>query len=157
MLREARARIRDADLLSADLGRDSDSDALLRILGFEILLKCALVVTGTLPAHTHNYAKLWSTLPEASRAKIVADASARMPGVAELEDLDQLLKDYQFVFERARYSYEMYEGYSDQDRHDLGELWVALGATMKEAIVAYHPLELECLNYALERFIEAAP
>ena len=157
MLNEARSRIHDANILSGSANRDSDSDALLRILGFEILLKCALVVEGCRPERTHNYVKLWQALPEVVRASVLDSAAARMPGQADLSDIDGLLNRYQFVFERARYNYEMFEGYSDRERKELGELWVATGAVITEALVQYSPQELECLIHGLEQYIESAP
>jgi hypothetical protein len=157
MLNEAMSRLNDADLLSQNLQRASDADALLRVLAFEILLKCALVVTGTRPARTHNYAELWAALPPVAQDAIVSHATVRMPGHADLSDISSLLKTYQFLFERARYNYEIYEGYSAAEKQDLGELWVAAGAVAKEALVQYHPLELACLIYGLESYIESVP
>jgi hypothetical protein len=156
MLTEARGRIHDAELLSRNTLRKSDADAQLRILGFEILLKCALMVSGSRPSRHHKYGELWQQLPLSAQATILAAARGRMPGHADLSDLDTLLTWYQFIFERARYHYELYEGYSLQDQRELGELWLSLGAPTDEAVVQYHPLELECLIYGLERFIETA-
>ncbi len=156
MFKEARGRIHDAALLSQSLSRATDSDAFLRILGFEILLKCALVVGGVKPARNHKYVQLWRELPSDAQASILAGARARMPGHADLSDLDNLLNWYQFVFEKARYHYELYKGYSLEEQHELGELWVSLGSPTEEAIVQYYPSELECLIHGLEQFIERA-
>ena len=156
MLNEARARIHDADLLSQSLLRATDSDAFLRILGFEILLKCALVVRSIRPPRNHKYVELWRQLPSDAREKILSAAKSRMPGHADLLKLDNLFNWYQFVFERARYHYELYEGYSLDEQRELGELWVALGAPTDEAVVQYYPNELTCLIYGLEHFVENA-
>jgi hypothetical protein len=156
MLKEARGRINDADLLSKSLSRETDSDAFLRILGFEILLKCALVVTGIKPSRSHKYVQLWRELPSEAQASILLAARARMPGHADLSNLDNLLNWYQFVFEKARYHYELYKGYSLKEQRELGELWVSLGSPTEKAIVQYHPSELECLIHGLEQFIESA-
>jgi hypothetical protein len=131
MLNEARGRIHDANLLSQNLSRAADSDAFLRILGFEILLKCALVVAGVKPKRNHNYVELWGDLPAGARATILAAARARMPGHADLSNLDNLLNWYQFVFEKARYHYDLYGGYSLQEQRELGELWVSLGHRLR--------------------------
>ena len=156
MLAEARGRIHDAELLSRHVARKSDADAQLRILGFEILLKCALMVSGIKPARHHKYIELWRQLPTPTQTAILMAARRRMPGHADLSNLDGLLTWYQFIFERARYHYELYEGYSLQEQRELGELWLALGAPTNEAVVQYHPLELECLISGLEQFIEGA-
>lgn len=153
MLDEARGRIHGADLLSQNLARESDSDAFLRVLGFEILLKCALMLTGAKPARHHKYVQLWRALPADAQASILEAAHLRMPGHANLSDLDNLLNWYQFIFEKARYHYELYEGYTLQEQHELGELWISLGAPDDEAVVQYHPNELGCLIHGLERFI----
>ena len=156
MLNEARGRIHDADLLSGSLSRTTDSDAFLRILGFEILLKCALVCQGVKPARNHRYVQLWAQLPNDARAKIVSSALSRMPGHADLSGLNKLLTWYEFVFVKARYHYELYEGYTQDEMGELGELWVSLGAPTEEAVVQYYPNELACLIYGLEEFIESA-
>ena len=136
--------------------RETDSDALLRILGFEILLKCALLVAGVRAARHHKYVQLWADLPSFAQQRILAAARMRMPGHADLSNLDNLLNWYQFVFEKARYQYELYEGYSLQEQHELGEPWVSLGSPTDEAVVQYYPNELKCLIHGLKHFIEGA-
>jgi hypothetical protein len=79
-----------------------------------------------------------------------------MPGHANLSNLDSLLNSYQFVFEKARYHYELFKGYSLEEQRELGELWVSLGSPTEEAIVQYYPSELECLIHGLEQFIQNA-
>lgn len=157
MLNEARGRIADADLLGELPARHSDSDAFLRILGFEILLKCALFVSGCKPRRSHKYTELWSQLPSDAKSKIVTAAISRMPGHTDFSNLDRLLYWYQFVFERARYHYELYHNYSLEEQRALGELWLALGSPTEEALVQYYPMELTSLIYGLERYIEDAP
>ena len=156
MLKEARGRIHDADLLSQSLSRETDSDAFLRILGFEILLKSALLVSAIKPSRNHKYVQLWRELPPDAQSSILAAARARMPGHANLSNLDSLLNSYQFVFEKARYHYELFKGYSLEEQRELGELWVSLGSPTEEAIVQYYPSELECLIHGLEQFIQNA-
>ena len=142
MFKEARGRIHDAALLSQSLSRATDSDAFLRILGFEILLKCALVVGGVKPARNHKYVQLWRELPSDAQASILAGARARMPGHADLSDLDNLLNWYQFVFEKARYHYELYKGYSlvpfrssSATAFLFAPVWAAAGSVMLSALV----------------------
>ncbi len=156
MLGEALARIHDADLLSQSLSAESNSDAFLRILGFEILLKCAVLISGQQPSKSHKYTVLWNALRIDTRKQIVATANLRMPGHADLSDIEKLLNWYQFIFERARYHYELYEKYTLDEQHQLGELWRELGAPSEEAMVQYYPRELICLIHGLQSFIEAA-
>ena len=154
MYREALDRLNDADLLSQSLKKQSDSDALLRILAFEVLLKCAIHLTGQEPARHHIYTKLWRALPGSVRNEVLDVASNRMPGHSDLSQLDQLLKWYQFIFKKARYHYELYRNYSAAEYGELGRLWEELGAPTHEAVVQYYPVELRCLIDGLKTFIE---
>jgi hypothetical protein len=154
MYNEAMARLSDADLLSRSLKTQSDSESLLRILGFEVLLKCALVLCGQTPKKSHVYAKLWQGLPGHAQKEILAVAENRMPGHADLSSLDSLFGWYQFIFERARYHFELYEGYSLEEQQELGKFWEELGVPTDEAVVQYHPNELTCLIDGLRAFIE---
>ena len=156
MLNEARGRIHDAQLLSQSFSRATDSDAFLRILGFEILLKSALVCQGAKPARNHRYVQLWAQLPHDVRTKILSAALSRMPGHADLSDIDKLLTWYEFIFVKGRYHYELCEGYTEDEMRELGELWVSLGSPTEEAVVQYYPNELTCLIYGLEKFVESA-
>jgi len=102
MYREAQDRLHDADLLASSLDARSDSQAIIRILAFEVLLKCALLVANQEPKQNHNYKNLWLGLPGYARKEILGVASKRMPGHADLSEVERLLVWYQFIFERAR-------------------------------------------------------
>lgn len=154
MLREAQERIHDADLLSQNIQRRSDSNAILRVLGFEILLKCALLLAESTPARSHAYKDLWDDLPPDVQEVILSVARERMPGHADLSDLPKLLNSYEHVFKKARYYYEFYENYSLREQKELGEFWEQLGAPIDEAEVRYYPNELTSLIYGLAHFIE---
>lgn len=156
MYSEAQERLHDADILAQALFTQSDSQAIIRILAFEILLKCALVVAGQAPKHSHNYRKLWLGLPAYVRVEILAVANNRMPGHSDLTHIEKILDWYQFIFEKARYHYELYDGYSLQEQTELGELWRSLGAPTHEAVVQYYPSELSCLIAGLSSYIEKA-
>ncbi len=156
MFREAQDRLHDADILAGTGETRSDSQAIIRILGFEILLKCALLLSGQEPKNSHNYKCLWLALPEQAHSKVLEVATAAMPGHADLANLEEKLMWWQFVFQRARYHYELYENYTFNEQAELGELWVALGAPDHEAVVQYFPLELHCLIAGLTELIENA-
>ena len=81
-------------------------------------------------------------------------ASKRMPGHADLSQLEKLLSSYQYIFEKARYHYELYDGYTLDEQRELGEYWVSIGAPVNEAVVQYYPSELQCLTVGLSAFIE---
>ena len=156
MFYEAQGRLHDADILSQSLSTQSDSQAIIRILAFEILLKCALVIAGQEPKSNHNYRKLWLGLPGYVREEILAVANDRMPGHADLTEIEGILDWYQYIFEKARYHYELYEGYTLEEQAELGEFWLSLGAPTHEAVVQYHPLELTCLIAGLNAYVERA-
>jgi hypothetical protein len=78
-----------------------------------------------------------------------------MPGQADLSNLEWLLRNYRFVFERARYFYEFYEGYTLQEQHELGDFWVSLGSPDHEADVQYKPNELASLTEGLLNHIKS--
>lgn len=156
MYSQAKARIHDADILSHALDKQSDSDAIMRILGFEVLLKCAsLLSLGEIPRVGHNYFTLWEKLPADASNEIMQVALARMPGHADLSKMKTLLDAYEFVFKKARYYYELYEGCTKEEVREDGERWIANGAKIEDAKVAYYPNELTCLIEGLSRFIAA--
>lgn len=154
MYAHANQRIGDAEILAQSLDAQSDSAALLRILGFEVLLKCAIVLSRQTPKETHNYSKLWAALPGAVSKEILNAAGQRMPGHSDLSDLSKLLNAYQFAFEKGRYYYEFFKDYSLEEQFELGQAWVELGAPVDEAIVQYFPNELFCLIHGLRLYIE---
>lgn len=156
MLQEAQGRLHDADLLGSSLDTRSDSQAFLRVLAFEILLKAAVIASGPARATGHMYSELWSKLPAGVQASIMDFATTRMPGHTDFSDLGKLLYWYQFIFVRARYSYELYDGYTPEEMRQLGSYWVALGAPIDEAVIQYYPSELECLTEGLIRYVERA-
>lgn len=155
MFYEALERLNDAEILARSTQTLSDSSALLRILGFEILLKCAIRLSSQTPQQHHNYAKLWLALPGYASKEILGVAKDRMPGHTDFSDLKKLLNWYQYIFERARYHYELYEGYTFKEQKELGERWEELGAPTHEAVAQYYPQELFCLIEGLKAHIES--
>jgi hypothetical protein len=128
MYRDALQRVNDADILAGSSQTQSDSPALLRILGFEVLLKCALRLSGKTSPQSHDYAALWRQLPSDAQDEILATACTRMPGHADLSDMERLLTTFEFIFKRVRYYYELYEGYTLNQEHELGRRWIEKGA-----------------------------
>ena len=156
MLHEAQGRRHDADILGASLDTRSDSQAFLRVLAFEVLLKAAVLASGRLRAAGHDYKHLWKMLPAASQDEIMGVARARMPGHADLADVDKLLHWFQFVFEKARYSYELHDGQTPEQVREKGHKWEERGAPIDEADIRYYPSELECLTEGLVKYVENA-
>jgi hypothetical protein len=155
MLDEALERIHDGNLLRENINKESDADALLRILGLEILLKCALLITGRGQRGSHDYPKLWNELPAEAQQQVIGAAKVRMAGHSDFSDIEKLLISYQFIFTKARYFYELYEEYPLDEQHKIGELWRAAGAPNDEADVVYFGEELTGLIHGLRSFIES--
>ena len=154
MYSQAMARIHDADFLAQAWDRQSDSDAILRILGFEVFLKCAVLLSlGEIPRDGHNYSRLWERLPAEASNEIMRVALAHMPGHSDLSQMNTLLDAYRYVFEKARYYYELYEGFTKEEVREAGERWIANGAKNEDAAVVYYPNELMCLIEGLSCFI----
>jgi len=155
MYAEALTRLNDADVLAESMRTQSDSQQLLRILAFEVLLKCAVRLCDQTAKASHNYNNLWLALPGHARKQILLTAQERMPGHANFSDLERLLKAYQFVFEKARYYYELNEGNTLRQQRARGLRWRRRGAPEDEADLRYYPNELDCLIVGLRAFIEA--
>lgn len=156
MLNDTQARRHDADILGASLATQSDSQAFLRVLAFEVLLKAAVLASRQSRAGGHDYKRLWSVLPGSAQSQILAVARARMPGHADLLDLQNLLYWFQFVFEEARYGYELQDGLTPEEVREKGRLWDERGAPIAGAEVQYYPSELECLSEGLQKYVERA-
>jgi HEPN domain-containing protein len=157
MLSDAQDRLNDADIL-AESGRAAlDSAALLRILALEVLLKAAQLAALGKYKRSHEYSVLWDALPPATKAIVLSVAKQRFPGYADFSNLDALLKDWEYVFTKGRYYFELYEGYTLQQQRELGELWVSLGAPEEEAEVRFHPFELQALAEGLVAYVKNAP
>ena len=143
MYSQAMARIHDADILAQALDSQSDSQAIIRLLGFEVLLKCAALLSlGEIPRLGHGYFHLWEKLPAEASNEIMRVALAHMPGHSDLSQMKTLLDAYEFVFKRARYYYELYEGCTKEQVREAGERWIANGAKNEDAAVVYYPNEL---------------
>jgi hypothetical protein len=155
MFQEALGRISDAEVLARPTETRSDSSALLRILGFEVLLKCAILLSGQTPKQTHNYEKLWSQLPADVSSEILQSAKGRSAGHTDFSNVSKLLRWYRYIFEKARYHYELYKGWTLEEQTELGKLWEELGAPVEEAVVQYYPEELFCLIEGLKVHIQA--
>lgn len=154
MFLEGIARVNDAEILARSTATSSDSSAILSILGFEVLLKCVIRLSGPKVKKHHRYADLWLDLPSEAAQQILDTAKNRMPIHTNFSNLSKLLNCYQFVFEKARYHYELYEGYTFEEQRELGKFWEELGAPTHEAVIQYHPQELFCLIEALKIYIE---
>jgi hypothetical protein len=153
MYNEAVARIHDADILASSPEVKSDSGSVLRVLGFEVLLKCAIKLSGQKPKNSHKYSDLWKALPGYASKEILAYALRRSPGHTDFSDLDKILNAFTNVFEHARYGYEFNEGIDFEEQAKKGEEWMRKGFPLDEAEIAYYPEELFCLIEGLKSYL----
>ena len=151
-------RLDDSDIISrcADRRADSDSDALLRILALEVLLKCAVLLTGEAPAPDHDYISHWNQLPNGVQGEILSAARQRMPGDprVDLSDLGRLLKAFSWLFTQGRYYPDLYKSRTLEEQHAEGEKWLTQDAPLEAARIRYRPEELWCLIHGLRAYIE---
>lgn len=158
MCEVAEGYLADAKALSGLTPQVSDAPYLLRLLGFEILLKATLRAHGLSPAGGHRYRTLLERLPTQVRERVLADAEARTrPGStdAELPPPDYsnpgvLLDTFSNNFAGLRYSYEAYEELTDEQLEEQERQWVAGGSITEEATFKYYPEELFGLTEALK-------
>jgi len=155
MLKEARARAADSELLSRSAAKQSDADYLLSLLAFEILLKAAHLVHVGTPKRIHSYVQLFNALPAEVQSGLVKAALERMSTSADYSDMPKLLSLFSRNFISLRYPYEAYEDLSSDEYVEFGESWVARGACEEDATFVYHPEELFGLTHALERHLQA--
>ncbi|WP_417319532.1 hypothetical protein [Emcibacter sp.] len=101
MYEEAKGRIYDAELLQGMLTK-SDSASIIKVLGFEVLLKCALCISAPKQSRRgHKYGDLWSKLPSNVQNMVLDSAKSRMEGHADFRDIDRVSGSLQIVFEKA--------------------------------------------------------
>lgn len=154
MYESALVRLEEAQTLSRNLKKESDGAPILSILAMEILLKCSLILAGKSAGKHHKYAELWRDLPTSAKNEILLAAAYAVPD-ADLSDIEKVLNWYKFIFEKVRYPYEFFEGYSTKDQSELYNFWKSLGAPVNEALIQYHPKELAALTAGMCSFIKS--
>lgn len=154
MYKEAIGRLHDAEILSKNINRESDSDYLLQLLTFELLLKAvALIHTGRFK-EDHNFQQLFESLPGSVRDQLMARATHWSEKSLTKRELQELLVLYSNNFVRLRYPFESYKKMNESEYLDYGKLWVELGAPVEEAEFQYYPEELYGLVKALQEEVE---
>ena len=149
MCRLAEEYLADAQLLSTASNRQSHADYLLQITAFEILLKALRITHGLPPKRNHSYSDLFDDLPEPVKLQVRTLASERLGPSVDYSRLSDFLKAYTYNFGALRYSYEPYEGQTDEQVHKSGTQWLEAGAKVEEADFAFYPEELFGLTEAL--------
>jgi hypothetical protein len=153
MRQSAVMRWQDAQTLrNADpLGDRSDSEDLLSLLAFELLLKCLLRMRDITPGERgHHYLELFNQLPENIRSEILELAITRIGPDCKLKtDHELVLKTWGKNFIKLRYAYEDYEHVTAGEFTEMGEEWLALGAIDERAMTVLYSNELFGIMEAL--------
>ena len=154
MYKEANSRLNDAEILSKNLKRASDSNYLLDLLAFELLLKATALIHAKRFHRNHNYQELFESLPSNVRNQLMAGANHWSEKSLTEPELQNLLKLYSNNFVRLRYPFEVYEKMDESEYFEHGKKWVELGAPVEDADFKYYPEELYGLNKALREEVE---
>lgn len=136
---------------------NSSSGHLLKLLAFEVLLKCVhFFDTNAAKLHgSHDYKLIWSKLSHGCRQAVIDAANQRFPGNGWTEkSMQACLEAWQNNFEQGRYEYEVHQDKSDAEIVRLGKAWEALGAPIDQADFAYYPAELNGMIEGLRAFVE---
>lgn len=154
MLQESEKRYASAELLQA-AGDSSNSAYLLRLVGFELLLKVVVEQSTQTEAHGHKYQDLFALLSPQHQADVLRIAGERIGPSALATDHAGVLADLGSNFVKLRYPHEKYGHLTPQEYAQVGPAWVAAGAKLEHADFRYHPEELLGLTYALRQVANA--
>jgi len=151
---EANAFLHDSELLSNSLDRLSDANYLLRLLSFELFIKCLSNVLGIQVGKRHNYKDIFSNFPREFRDEILTNAKQNYAGHVDYTDIDSLLETFEEQFIALRYPYEYYEGLTEEEYNKKGEEWEKNGMPLEQATIRYYPMELKGLIDALKDILK---
>ena len=156
MLNQALERMHDAHILSRNVTLCGDSNYLLELLAFELLLKSVVLIHAKtdLRSYKHNYSDIFNLLPTETRNRIVKNAQERMTNLVDYNDMRALLERFSKNFIDLRYPYERYTGLTDEEYRARGCDWVSKGMPENEADFVYKPHELFGLLEALKIEVE---
>jgi hypothetical protein len=138
----------DGDHLSQYPFSRSDAQYLLRLIGFEILLKATLYLHGRIPAKNHRYDALFAALPAEAQVRLLRGARNRVGSLKGFDDLPGLLGTLGRNFVALRYPFSAYEGMTDGDVAASADRWIDEGAPDSSATFVYWPEELFGLTEA---------
>ena len=141
----------DADLLAGSGQNRSGGEFLLSILALELLLKCALKLSGGNPIHTHNYFELWQNLNQPLRVSLLKKASSRSGWYPDSDDLLEVLTALTEAFIHGRYEYDIHSELNQAEFSKIGKHW---DGNPKTSDYATYPSERRSLIYALRCHLE---
>jgi hypothetical protein len=153
MLGAALAYLRaTADLSTEMTDRYGYSAEVLRLLAFEVLLKAVLVLERGEFYRSHSYKDQWGSLSQTTKDELNRLAVYRWPGEGEYFTETNLM-GLERAFLTCRYHYEPNLGRTPEEARQVGEDWVARGASLEEAEIRGYGQELVPMNFALSQFL----
>ena len=151
MYREAVKRYEDGEFLRAK--RDGDSGYLLKLLSFELFLKCVLFIEKGQDNTTHNYHGMFCSLSKGLKSRLLGRAQEVSQVFTIQERIETLLNTYASNFIRLRYPYQSYKSLTEEELREYGHLYAELGFPEGEAEFEYYPAELRGLILAMIEFV----
>ena len=162
MHEEALKRLQDAEILEdARLLRElsdfplldsssSDSAYLLRLLGFELLLKLIYeFVLGKEAENKHSYEKFFGELPQELQDRLLSLAGASVGPTKLASEHMTVLQELGKNFVGLRYPWVRYANLTEADYSRISAEWYSKGMLDEEATFRFHPDELTGLLAAL--------
>ncbi len=152
VVQEGKLRYMDGEYLESK--RDSDSGYLLKLLGFELLLKAALYYEKGQEDYSHNYYAVYCTFSRSLKQRLLSEAQV-ISQIFDFRDrIRSLLKWYEYNFIRLRYPFQSYRDMSETEYKEYGDLYIELGCPDGEAEFEYYPEELRGLYLALGAYLD---
>ena len=153
MFRQGQQRLAAASILAQHPTHEGDSDYLLNLLGFEILLKALhLAHLGTIP-RDHDYYELFNALPEEARDTL-RQVAHQCLDESDSTDLEELMTTFSKNFIRLRYSYEPYEEMPEVEYREKAEQWLEDCTPVEDATYVYYPETLHSLTAEISSLLE---
>jgi len=153
MYTEGVNRINDGEFLSSK--REGDSGYLLYLLGFELMLKCTLLLEQKIELKNHKYYGMYCSLNRELKKKIISKSQEISQIFNINERVQKLLETFEYNFIRLRYPYQSYENMNESEYKEYSILYAELGFPEGEAEFEYYPEELRGITMALREHIES--
>ena len=154
MYNQAMSMMSDTDMLDQKSVTLSDASYLIKLLAFEILIKCVVLIDTSKYKQNHNYQELFESLSESTRKRTMIQAAHWSGKCIENDDLQKLLAIYESNFVKIRYPFESYKNMTEREYCDYSDLWIELGSPIDEADFQYFPDQLRGLIKALSEQVE---
>ncbi|MEO6928123.1 MAG: hypothetical protein ABI190_03065 [Casimicrobiaceae bacterium] len=125
-------------------GQFSNQTYLLRLTGFELLLKLVYELSNDAQApETHRYNEIFERIPSNVREQMRTYVQTELTSNGHESSVCGVLHDLMENFTTMRYLYDQYRDTTKERYTRLGEQWIEKGAPELSARVQFHPAALE--------------